>query len=389
MNRFQSFSSVILLISFAGGLTGCATIQRWQQNLGEKRHFQTREMWVRQTTEKDLLAFRKINRMKPILFNDKVIDGNSHDGIAAYNQTSGQEIWRLHVNYGVEASGTLIHNRLFFGANDGQFYSVDANTGQVLWTFPVRMEVLSEPLLDNGVIYILVGNNTLYALDAATGKQLWLYSRQDSSSLSVRGGSKPAIRNGTLYVGFSDGALVALLAQTGTVKWEKQLSRNKKFRDLDSDPLIEGDFLYVLGFDDHVYCLRTATGELVWKGERGGFGAPLLIGQTLYYATTTSEFVALKRDTGELRWKYKLTEGIATSPSAYKGLIVFGESQGQLRFLDQGTGRLVASFEPGRGIFSPPLINEKTDTAYFISGEANLYALKIGWTFEDHLPYLR
>ena len=90
MNWFQSFSSVILLISFAGGLTGCATIQRWQQNLGEKRHFQTREMWVRQTTEKDLLAFRKINRMKPILFNDKVIDGNSHDGIAAYDQISGQ-----------------------------------------------------------------------------------------------------------------------------------------------------------------------------------------------------------------------------------------------------------------------------------------------------------
>lgn len=377
------------LVLLAGFLSGCSTFQHWQESFGAKRHFQTREMWVRQTTQKDLLTYRKINRMKPILFNDKIIDGNSHDGIAAYDQYSGQEIWRLKVDYGVEASGTMIHNRLFFGANDGQFYSVDANTGEVLWTFPVRMEVLSEPLLDNGVIYILVGNNTLYALDASSGKQLWLYSRQDTSSLSVRGGSKPAIRNGTLYVGFSDGALVALHAQTGVVKWEKQLNRNKKFRDLDSDPLIDGDFLYVLGFDDHVYCLRAATGELVWKGDRGGFGGLLMIGQTLYYATTNNEFVAINRDNGDLRWSYKLEDGIATSASVYKGLIVFGESQGQLRFLDQGTGRVVASYEPGRGIFSPPLVNEKNDTAYFISNEANLYALKIGWVYENHIPYLR
>lgn len=181
-------------------------------------------------------------------------------------------IWKLNIENGAEPSASLINDRLFIGASNGQFYSIDANTGKVLWTFPTRIETLSEPLLNEGVLYVMTGNNTLYALDATNGKQLWLYSRQDSSSLSIRGGSKPAFKQGTVYAGFSDGAVVALLASNGSVKWEKQLSKNKKFRDLNSDPLLENEFLYIMGYDDQFYCLRSATGELVWKFDKGGYG---------------------------------------------------------------------------------------------------------------------
>jgi outer membrane protein assembly factor BamB len=278
---------------------------------------------------------------------------------------------------------------VFIGANDGQFYSIDADSGRILWTFPTRIENLSEPLLDNGILYFLTGNNSVYALEADSGKQLWLYTRQDPSILSVRGGSKPAIRNGTLYIGFSDGYLVALLASNGAVKWEKFLNKNKKFRDIDSNPVLDGDFLYALGFDDALYCLRAATGDLVWKSEKGGYGTPLLLGDRLYFASSNSEFVAVDKLTGKRIWAHKLKEGIATSASIYKGLIVFGESQGSLKFLDSGTGRLVGSFDPGKGILSPPAIDDKKNLVFFISNEANIYALEVGWNWPQGFPYLR
>ena len=207
--------------------------------------------------------------------------------------------------------------------------------------------------------------------------------------LSIRGGSTPALRNGTLYVGFSDGSLVALLAKTGTIKWEVQLNKNKKFRDLDTNPVIEGDYIYALGFDDRIYCLRVATGEIAWKSDRGGYGSVLLSKDRLYYPTSMGEFLALSKETGEKIWSYALKEGTATSASFYKGLIVFGESQGKLVFLDAASGKKVAAFEPGRGILSPPLVNEKENRVYFISNEANLYALEVGWNFPQHLPYLQ
>lgn len=383
------FILLTTLLTICGFLnSGCTQLEKWTDSSGSRRVFSTRQVWARQTTQTDNMFFRKINRMRPLNFKDLIISANAIDGVVAYDRDSGQQRWRLAVANGVEASAALINDRLFFGGNDGQFYSVNAATGTVLWTFPTRIETLSEPLLEEGVVYFQTGNNTVYALDAATGKQLWLYSRPDSSSLSIRGGSKPAFRNGTLYVGFSDGAVVALLAKTGTIKWEKQLSRNKKFRDLDTDPLIENDYLYLLGYDDAIYCLRAATGDQVWKSDRGGYGALLLVGDSLYFATSTNEFAAVNKATGQKLWSFKLRDGIATSGALYKGLIVFGESSARLVFLDAKSGKLISSFEPGRGVFSPPLVDEKSSRVYFISNEANLYSLEAGWTFPQHIPYL-
>lgn len=240
------------LLSFAAvlSLSSCSLLEGGKSH-SERRVLEAKNQWVKSTTDKDNLGFRKINRMKPLLYKNWVIQANGMDGIAAYDQQTGREKWKLSIENGVEASAAIINDRVFFGANDGQFYSVFAETGKVLWTFPIRIEGLSEPLIADGNVYFMTGNNTLYALDASSGRQLWLYSRQDTAAISIRGGSKPTLKNGTLYAGFSDGAVVALLASNGAVKWEKQLNKNKKFRDLDSDPVIEGDFLYILGYDDH------------------------------------------------------------------------------------------------------------------------------------------
>ncbi len=353
------------------------------------RVFETKAVLAQSTTAETNLGFRKINRMKPILFKDLILQANGVDGVAAFDRETGRVRWRVPIINGAEPSAALINDRLFIGASDGQFYAIQADNGKILWTFPTRIETLSEPLLHEGVLYILTGNNTLYALDASNGKQLWLYSRQDPSSLSIRGGSKPALRNGTLYVGFSDGAVVALLAQNGAVKWEKQLNGNKKFRDLDSDPLIINDDLYVLGYDDKTYCLRAATGEQVWVSDVGGYGSILASEGRLYFAGTNGEFVALNKETGQKVWSHPVKEGVATSASFYKGTVIFGESQGPLRVLDAATGKSISSFHPGRGILSPPTVDEKNNMVYFVSNEANLYGLRVGWVPAPAIPYLR
>ncbi len=390
-------ASLCLIISGCGASpvdTAHEKFRDWQSKLAERRSFQIRKDWIRQGPEVTNMGFRKINRMSPLLYADAkqgslLIQANSIDGVVAYQRFSGREVWRLRILNGVESSAALIRDRLFFGGNDGQFYSVEANTGKVIWTFPTRIENLAEPLIEDGVVYFLTGNNSVYALDAVSGKQLWLYTRQDPNPLRVRGGSKPALRNGALILGFSDGYLVALVAKTGQVKWEKQLNRNKKFRDIDTNPLIDGEFVYALGFDDHLYCLRTSTGESVWTSEKGGYGGMLIQGDRLYYASSTSEFMAVNKSTGNKIWSYQLAEGIATSPTMYRGLIVFGESQGGLVFLDSGSGKKVGYFDPGRGILSPPSIDEKNNRVFFISGEANVYALEIGFKYPNAIPYLR
>src|SRR5690606_5299270 len=130
--------------------------------------------------------------------------------------------------------------------------------------------------------------------------------------------------------------------------WEIQLNKNKRFRDIDATPVIDGDQLYVAGYDDRLYCIRAQTGEIIWKLDGGSYSGITLDRERIYYPTSNGEVWALKKSDGSKMWSYTLTSGVATGVSIYKGLVTFGESQGRLVFLDPGTGKTIGTFDPGR-----------------------------------------
>jgi outer membrane protein assembly factor BamB len=331
--------------------------------------------WVVSTLEKEDVTFRKTHRMKSILLEDRIIQGNAVDGISAYGREKGNLLWRIPVVGGVEGGADYINDRLFFGGNNGLFYSASLKNGEVFWTFPVKTEVLSAPTLWEGNVYFLAGNNILYALDASEGRELWIYSRVDSQNISVRGASRSVIHKGVLYMGFSDGYMVALDAKTGTVKWEQWLNKNKRFKDLDGAPLVDGDEVYITGFDSALYCLKKDSGTLLWKSDPGGFGDILVNEDQIIYSSSNGQVIALNKKDGSKIWTYAIEDGVATSPIIYQNKIVVAESQGKVLFLNMKTGKLESSFDPGRGSFSPLAVDEKKNELYFISREALLYKL--------------
>jgi outer membrane protein assembly factor BamB len=348
-----------------------------------------KKVWVRPTGQTTDVGYRKNVRMTPVVLKDKVIQGNAYDGVVAVNRTSGQVLWRIAVTGGVEGGVTIINDYLFFGGNDGHFYSASAVDGKVLWRIPVRSETLAAPLLEDGVVYFLTGNNVLHAVDALDGHELWIYTRVDSQNFSIRGASMPAYKDGAVLLGFSDGYLVSLNAKSGALKWETSLNKNKRFRDIDSTPVIDGSLVYVTGYDSHLYCVNVQTGELVWKAEPGGFGKVLLVGEKLFYSSSKGEVLAIDKKNGSTLWKFKLSEGIATSPVLFKNYLAFGESQGALRLLELETGREVAHLSPGHGIFSPIAVDEAANDLFFISNSALLYKVEAKWkNMKEDIPWL-
>ncbi len=125
--------------------------------------------------------------------------------------------------------------------------------------------------------------------------------------------------------------------------------------------------------------MSAAKGEIQWRVDGGAYSSVTILGDRLIYPTTNGEVRALKKSNGDKIWSYTLTEGLATEVRPYNNALVFGESQGSLLFLDASNGKKLGSFEPGRGILSTPQVDEKNRRVYFISGEANLYAIDAGW----------
>jgi outer membrane protein assembly factor BamB len=354
------------------------------------REFQIEKKWIRSALEKPNLFYRKINRMTPLITDQFVVSGNSIDGLSAWNRETGQKIWRQPVINGVEGGAAIVKDKIFFGASDGHVYSIGLKTGKIDWSVNVRSEVLSEPLIDTneGIIFALTSANTLHALDATNGRVVWIYTRQEAATLSIRGGSRPTLKNGVLYAGFGDGYLAALNAKNGQLMWEVLLNKNKRYKDIETTPLIDDDKLYVAGFDDRLLCLSLDKGEILWRKDVGGYGALTISGQRLFYPTSTGTLYALDKNTGQELWGYKLTSGIGTSAIPYKGLVAIGESLGDLLFLDAAKGTLVGRFEPGRGVFSAPAVDEKNNEVYFISNDSNLYSLKAAWKNKNAFSWL-
>lgn len=363
----------VAVLAAALALGGCSNLQT------SSNKFVIEKRWTRSTLEGEYLAGRRLHRFQPIVTEKLIIAANSIDGIVAYDRSSVARRWRISIKDGVEGGAQLADGILYFGAGDGQFYAVNPDNGLVLWTYPLKAEGIAEPLIQGETVYVLGGNNVLHVLNAKTGKLNWVYNRREASNISVRGGSRPALSGDLVLVGFSDGALVALNKGSGSMAWEANLNRNKRFRDVDATPVVDGDMIFASSYDGSLYALGLSDGKILWSVDEGGYSEVLVNGNAVYYSTTTGKTMALDRGTGKIIWSKDNPRGIATGPVLIKDVLVVGEMDGALRFLDSRTGDLVDEFSPGRGVTSKATVDAARGEVYFTSHDANLYALRVNW----------
>ena len=364
---------LILAILLPACVISCSTLKT------SSNKFVVEKRWVRGTNEQEYLGARRIHRFTPVLTEKLVITGNAIDGVVAYDRNTAHTRWRLDIKDGVEGGAQLAEDVLYFGSSDGQFYAVQCESGKVLWSYPLKAEGIAKPLVRGGVVYVLSGNNVAHALNAKTGKLIWIYNRREASNISVRGGSQPALAGDLVLIGFSDGALVALNKSSGSIVWEANLNRNKRFRDVDAAPLVDGDNIYISSYDGALYSVNRVDGKILWMVDEGGYEEGLLNGNFLYFSSSTGKTMALDKASGKVIWSRDNPRGIATGPVLYKGVLMVGEMEGALRFLDARTGDLLGEFSPGRGVTSRASLDPQLGEIYFMSTDANLFALKASW----------
>jgi len=130
---------------------------------------------------------------EPVVVGTTMYVASSHnDTISALDTRSGKDKWRFFADGPVRFAPVVADGRLYFGADDGQFYCLDASSGEKLWslsTAPAARRVLGNerlisvwpmrggPVLSDGKIHFTVGvwpfeGVFLYTLDATTGAQI-------------------------------------------------------------------------------------------------------------------------------------------------------------------------------------------------------------------------
>jgi outer membrane protein assembly factor BamB len=327
-----------------------------------------------------------------------IVDGTVYFGSQDSNMYSldaetGEEIWAFKTGSRIYSSPAVVEGILYFGSNDGNFYAVDAENGAKLWNFKTPYPVRSSPTITDGKVYFGADDYFIYALDYKTGEEIW---RFDTNSPA---GNSPVIENGVLYYGAGGGYSYALNAENG--------HRRLKYRTIYAvyaSPAVYDGIVYFATTNGVVNAVDGMARSWLWEHdirpfwaqlwaminwlpeppEQSGFlwmkslhkpntTTPLIDGDVMYLGVDTS-IVALNTDTQQIVWEYTTGATVRSSPAKAGSVIYIGSGDGNLYALDAATGELRWQFETGGAITASPVVVD--GIIYIGSTDGKFYAIE-------------
>jgi len=329
-----------------------------------------------------------------------VTDDKGH--VRAFDVHSGKALWDVKLDLPVTGGVGLAGNRVLVGTRRGQVVALSKDDGHVLWRSTVSSEVLSPPRGAQGVVVVRTIDGRLFGLNADSGKREWTYDA-NVPVLTLRGTSAPVIDNGIVVCGFDNGKLVALTLNDGTVLWDTTVavahgrSELQRIVDIDGDPVIRGNTVYVASYQGRVAAVQLDSGRMLWARDISSYAGLTVDDKKVYVTDASGDVWALDRYAGATLWKQdKLKRRQLTAPVLDGKYVVVGDYAGYLHWLSTNDGHRVARtrvsgpdavfrrIEPDfdafkypqpRGVLATPLISDNMVIAIDRRGVFSAYRL--------------
>ncbi|MDH5600826.1 MAG: PQQ-binding-like beta-propeller repeat protein, partial [Gammaproteobacteria bacterium] len=188
----------------------------------------------------------------------------------------------------------------------------------------------------------------VYGLNVSNGKKVWVYDRS-VPRLTLRGNSSPVISNDIVITASDSGKLSALSLNQGKLLWETTIAvakgRNELERviDLDIEPVVLDDVVYVAGYQGRIAAVKIGSGQLIWNRDFSTYSGLYVDAYRVYVTDAGGQAWALNRYNGSTLWRQdKLLRRKLTAPEAYDKYIVIGDYDGYLHWLNRDDGKIVA-----------------------------------------------
>jgi outer membrane protein assembly factor BamB len=189
-------------------------------------------------------------------------------------------------------------------------------------------------------------NDTVWCLNADTGAVLWKYSYPCGTNEHPGPRATPTVDGDVVYTLSLEGHLFALAADTGAVIWKHDLAQEYGARlaswALGSSAVVDGDMLLV-NVNRNGIALDKKTGKKIWASppDTSGYATPVLFmaGKKKYGVFFGADaFYGVELATGRVAWRQGWTTAYDVNAA---DPLVFGNKI----FISSGYGRGCALFE--------------------------------------------
>ncbi|MDS4028892.1 MAG: outer membrane protein assembly factor BamB [Candidatus Contendobacter sp.] len=330
-----------------------------------------RQLWEAQVGSG---AKNQFIRLTPVLADGRLYAASFDGVVMALDALSGQRLWESATQLSITGGVGVSDNGLVLvGTNKGQVVALRQDNGQEAWRSQVSSEVLAPPRAASGVVVVRTGDGKFTGLDARTGERRWVYAHV-MPALSLRGNASPLLTHNLVIAGLETGKLLVLSLDRGLPITEKTIAAPRgrteieRLIDIDAEPKILGDTLYLVAYRGSVAAIDMHGGNLLWNRELSSYAGLAVDERQVYVSDETDAVLALDRRDGGTRWKQaELTGRRLSAPVATRDHVVVGDFEGYLHWLGKDNGQVVGRIRAAsKAIVAPPLAAGDT---VFVQGQ--------------------
>ena len=237
--------------------------------------------------------------------------------------------------------------------------------------------MFSTPTVVGDVVYVGSCSGILYALDRSSGQVRWSHDvRPNGRPTSFHG--DPVVIDSMLVIGTDGGTVDSTFGEiyafdlaSGRALWKHSTTDG-----IVSDVCRAGDRVLAITRADSLLCLDAASGQLGWSFRGGGpiypvaFRSPAVAGGRVFIGGSDGSVRALEVGSGRLLWTRDLRDHISTGILAMGDALYLGAGDGEIYRLRQDDGEVEARLTVGGATFGPP--TPVGDSLIVLAGERSL-----------------
>ncbi len=320
-------------------------------------------------------------KLKPVIRGSIIYTANANGMVQAIDRVNGHVLWSKQLKEGVVSGPTVSEGVVAVGTNRSKVVLLGVADGSELKSLKVSGDVLSKPVIKNHKIIVKTIDGNLYAFDLKTGSKLWA-SEHGTPHLILKASSSPVVRGSMVLVGFSDGKLDAVDVQTGRVDWQRSIAYASGFSDverlvdIDADPIVRGDIVYLASYQGYVGAMLLSTGEFLWRKPASVYKNLALDANTLYLTDNNDVLWAFNKQNGQVKWKQESLKARGlTEPVLMGHYLIVGDKTGFLHVVATRNGELASRAQLSGPIDIAPAVASNNIYVMTANGKLNRFSV--------------
>ena len=305
-------------------------------------------------------GFRSQLTAPPLVADGRVYTMDADAVIDAFDLQSGRAVWRVATKPRKQKSSnvgggiTYADGTIYAATGLAEALALDAADGHVRWRVGTTVPVRSPPTVSGHRLFFGDIDQKLHAIDAGDGHNLWGYQASQSFN-ALLGQPAPAVSGEVVLGGFGSGEIAALGTLDGALVWSDSLGSTVgasplEFSSIRAEPVIDGGTAFTISAGGLMTATDMRTGRRVWERAIAGGQNPILAGDWIFLLTTEQTVTCLAKATGHVRWNSVLPRfhkpNAGKQPIGWAGPLLAGghlvlvSSYGQLLLLAPADGTI-------------------------------------------------